>query len=175
SPPPSKGNWPRSTRSTSRPGRTVPGRTAKPSVSTAPCRSTGPTAPPTSPTSTAPKRSRPGSSTTTTLDHTPPAAADPRSAGCHQPHDRVQLARAGRWAESSVEERVEPERQPAAVDDAAHGEQHAGHEGAAVEGVGADRQQLAGVAEQDLLVRHQPAEPDRVHGDAVDAGAARAG
>src|SRR5690606_40246536 len=44
-----------------------------------------------SPTSTAPKRSRPGSSTTTTLDHTPPAAADPRSAGCHQPHDRVQL------------------------------------------------------------------------------------
>src|SRR5690606_720497 len=60
-------------------------------VSTAPCRSTGPTASPTSPTSTAPKRSRPGSSTTTTLDHTPPAAADPRSAGCHQPHDRVHL------------------------------------------------------------------------------------
>src|SRR5690606_37608902 len=58
-------------------------------------RSTGPTAPPTSPTSTAPKRSRPGSSTTTTLDHTPPAAADPRSAGCHQPHDRVHLGATG--------------------------------------------------------------------------------
>lgn len=57
--------------------RTAPGKTARPSDSTGPCRSTGPTGRPTSPTSTAPTLSRPGSSTTTTLDPTPPAAANP--------------------------------------------------------------------------------------------------
>ena len=49
----------------------------------------------------------------------------------------------------------------------AHGQQHAGHERAAVVGVVADAQALARRAEDDLFVRHQAGQPHRVHVHAV--------
>ncbi len=53
-------------------------------------------------------------------------------------------------------------------------EQHPGDERRAVEAVVPDGQRLALGAEQHLLVRDEPGEPDRVHRDAVDVGAAGA-
>ena len=53
----------------------------------------------------------------------------------------------------------------------ADGQQHTGHEPGAVERVVTQRQDLAGVAEHDLFVRHRSAQPHRVHGDAVDGRA----
>ena len=53
-------------------------------------------------------------------------------------------------------------------------EQDARHEAAVVQGVVADGEGLALAAEQDLLVGEQAAQPDRVHGDAVDVRAAGA-
>ena len=47
--------------------------------------------------------------------------------------------------------------------------EHPGHERHPVEGVVPDGEHLAGVAEQHLLVRHEPAQPHRVHRDAVHA------
>ena len=58
--------------------------------------------------------------------------------------------------------------------DLAYSEQDARHEGDAVEAVGANRQLLAGVAEQDLLVGVETAKTHRVHVDAVNHLAARA-
>ena len=46
--------------------------------------------------------------------------------------------------------------------DAAHGEQHPGHERLALERVVADRQRLADVAEDHLLVGDEPRQPDRM-------------
>ena len=60
------------------------------------------------------------------------------------------------------------------VDHAAGAEQDARHEAAVVQGVVADGQGLALAAEQDLLVGEEAAQPDRVHRDPVDVGAAGA-
>ena len=60
--------------STSAPGPTGPAPTARPSGSSRPSRSSGPTPPATRTTTNAPTRSDPGSSTTTAGDHTAPSA-----------------------------------------------------------------------------------------------------
>ena len=52
--------------------------------------------------------------------------------------------------------------------DLAHGQQHARHEGDAVEAVGADGQLFAGVAEQHLLMGVEATQTHGVHVDAVD-------
>src|SRR4051812_37679930 len=46
--------------------------------------------------------------------------------------------------------------------DLAHGQQHAGHEGLARDGVVAQRQGLPEPAEDDFLVRHEAGKPDRM-------------
>lgn len=51
--------------------------------------------------------------------------------------------------------------------DLAHRQQHARHEGDAVEAVGANGQLLPRIAEQHLLVRVEAAQPHRVHVHAV--------
>ena len=74
-----------------------------------------------------------------------------------------------------AEQRLEADRQSRPRAHVPHGQQHAGHEGAAVHRVVPDRQRLAVGAEHDLLVRDQPRQPHGVHPDPVDVRAARAG
>ncbi len=64
-----------------------------------------------------------------------------------------------------------PKVRPGVVHHAADAEQDARHEAAVVQGVVADGEGLALAAEQHLLVGEQAAQPDGVHGDAVDVRA----
>ncbi len=65
-----------------------------------------------------------------------------------------------------------PTVSPGAVDDAPDAEQDTGHERHPSHRVVPDREGLALVAEQHLLVRDQPAQPDAVHADPLDVSAA---
>src|SRR5690606_2316912 len=79
-------------RSRSRP--TVPGRTARSSGSTAPCRPSGPTATSSPATSTVATPLHPGCTPTTLNAATAHSAASRPTAECHQPDGRVQLGAA---------------------------------------------------------------------------------
>src|SRR5690606_7899053 len=72
--------------------RTVPGRTARSSGSTAPCRPSGPTATSSPATKPAATPLHPGYTPTTLNAATAHSAASRPSAECHQPDGRVQLA-----------------------------------------------------------------------------------
>ena len=73
--------------------------------------------------------------------------------------------RGRRRPNSQVEQPVQADRQPRPGAHLAHGEDDAGHEAGAVEAVRADGELLAGVAQHDLLVGGEPAQP---HGVDVD-------
>src|SRR5690606_4849955 len=71
-----------------------------------------------------------------------------------------------------VEVVLETDREPGAVADRGHRVQHARHERGPVGRVVADGEQLARVAQEDLLVRGETALRQRVHPYAVDRRAA---
>ena len=76
---------------------------------------------------------------------------------------------------SNKSKRLDTDGKAGAFADAAHRQQHAGHERCAIEAVVADGQRLALGAQQHLLMRDEPGQPHRVHGDAGDDHAACAG
>src|SRR5665647_1071220 len=69
---------------------------------------------------------------------------------------------------------LEPDGEPGVVAHPAHTLQDARHEADPVERVVPDGQQLTGRTEQDLLMGHEAAKPQRMHGYAVHAGSTRA-
>ena len=82
------------------------------------------------------------------------------------PHVTHAVTRHGR---SQVEEGFDPDRQAGAIGHRPHGQEHAGHEGAAVVGVVADGEALPEGAEDDLFVGDQPGQAHRMDVDATGA------
>lgn len=93
---------------TSSSGRTAPGRTGRWRGSTAPSPPSGPTGGSSPATPTARRPLRPGCTSTTLDDATPPSEGSHRSAACHQRRDRVHLGTRIRscdqasWASSPI-------------------------------------------------------------------------
>ena len=69
----------------------------------------------------------------------------------------------------------DPDGQSRPGADGANSGEHAWHEGGSIERIVPDRQDLALGAEQYLLMRDQSAEPDTMHSDPINLGAASPG
>ena len=75
----------------------------------------------------------------------------------------------GRLPGSQAHHLIEADRQASATNHTTHAQQDAGHEGHAVERIGADDQLLARVAQKDLLRGGQAAQAHGMHRNTVDA------
>src|SRR6185503_1495150 len=98
-----------------------------------------------------------------------PPTPNVSSSGCAKTHA---TRRTGLRQRREVEQRLEPDREPRPDHDGPGGHQHPRHERGPIGRVVPDRERLSLPAEDDLLVRHQPGQPHRVHADPLDVAPA---
>src|SRR5215211_3192947 len=98
-----------------------------------------------------------------------PPTPNVSSSGCAKTH-ATRRTRLGQRRE--VEQRLEPDREPRPDHHGPGGHQHTRHERGPIGRVVPDREGLPLPAEDDLLVRHQPGQPHRVHADPLDVAPA---
>src|SRR5918995_2127225 len=94
-----------------------------------------------------------------------PPTPNVSSSGCAKTHA---TRRTGLGQRREVEQRLEPHREPRPDHHRPRGHQHTRHERGPIGRVVPDREGLSLPAEDDLLVRHQPRQPHRVHADPLD-------
>src|SRR5512132_2892354 len=87
------------------------------------------------------------------------------SSGCAKTHA---TRRTGLRQRREVEQRLEPDREPRPNHHGPGGHQHPRHERGPIGRVVPYRERLSLPAEDDLLVRHQPGQPNGVHADPLD-------